>query len=68
MATASLPPGFGGALMGLPADHMGHRKPPHLHHHLLQARVSKKVSWAAGDRLCQVILFFSSTPATSLAI
>ncbi|CAK9196485.1 unnamed protein product, partial [Sphagnum troendelagicum] len=58
MATASLPPGFGGALMGLPADHMGHSKPPHLrHHHLLQARVSKKVSWAAGDRLCQVRLF-----------
>ncbi|KAH9547570.1 hypothetical protein CY35_11G040100 [Sphagnum magellanicum] len=39
MATASLPPGFGRALMGLPADHMGHSKPPHLHHHLLQARV-----------------------------
>ncbi len=61
MATASLPPGFGGPpLMGLPADQMEQNKVPHvvLHHH--QARVNKKVSWAAGDKLCQVIRSFSS--------
>ncbi len=71
MATASLPPGFGGPpLMGLPADQMEQNKLPHvvLHHH--QAKVNKKVSWAAGDRLCQVIRSFSSMfpPATSLLL
>jgi hypothetical protein len=73
MATASLPPGFGGPpLMGLPADQMEQNKLPHVvlqnHHH--QARVNKKVSWAAGDRLCQVIRSFSSMfpPATSLLL
>jgi hypothetical protein len=59
MATASLPPGFGGPVLGLPADQMGQNiSLHHLRHHLQQARVSKKVSWAAGDRLCQVIPFF----------
>jgi hypothetical protein len=59
MATASLPPGFGGPVLGLPADQIGQNiSLHHLRHHLQQARVSKKVSWAAGDRLCQVIPFF----------
>lgn len=54
MATAySLPPGFGRLVMGsLPAHHISQtNKPKH-------ASVTKKVSWATGDRLCQVIPFY----------
>ncbi|KAG0617346.1 hypothetical protein M758_5G183300 [Ceratodon purpureus] len=62
---SSLPPGFEGAAMGsLSANHMV----PQTNVSSQQGRVSKKVSWASEDNLCQVRLFAAEdAPAQSSA-